>query len=1020
MGEIGTMLWVGLAVVLFLATFGVLSPFLLVFYIVAFFGGGVTVLYNVFSKKESQAALERITPNSKLENETIGLGKLVERLQETPRTYKSDKRLTGAKIIDGQLQEVLLLGFRDYIHPWYHHLSDEGQFLYEVRQCTQSCIINLATKSKEVDWVHFFTRTMVDDFATHVRMFRRAQDKVKKSSLPKDSSEPPPSLESIFFDFEVEMENDICRELISMNEDKELEYLQSVGEILLFLLVPDTDFRCKPFRLLMREIIVCEGVRPLIDMVTDPDYINQTIVWLCADVPVTTEAFLTVIKMCCSIEELDAVVDILENEIHKQRSRDANRSYKDESDSKQQLNSLQYLKQTCNETISRILAGEDIDTAEEAKDLIDSERPGQGDASITISQNSDEGLSFTRLYSLPLDIILINNIAVSYFIDFMRNVNGQAYVFFWHTVEGFRAMAEQQLSELHLQRLQPANKRKQEHNVSVDMIRKAALNIFQEYLAEDASNRVKLGKQIVQRTYQRIKSDELSDTVFDDAQRRVHEILQEDRFFPAFKQSSYYVKCLEELDLLKGDDDSGRLGDDDMTQVDSSPEISNAGSSEDLSSMGSQGSLEQVGLPSTNSSPDSTPSITANITHSTLVKEKGTTYAVYSIHVTRTDSKGVTEIWDVYRRFSDFHDLHMCLTERFENLASLTLPSKRAIRNTAKSFVDKRGKALTVYLQTLLNPDVQSNNPGMQAVVCNFLEPGVYNRSKGQLARKMDHIVNPLKTGVRNVAHTVRSVPSNLVDGVNMVSDKMTDSINKVFTNKSRDEDLEDLGRVSNVIRADDDDNIPLRIMLLLMDEVFDLKSKDQWLRRQVATLLRQIIKAAFGSKINSKIVESVEDLTSPEQVANYVKQFRESFWPGGVLAESSPQRSENVKLRTLVAAKVKLFSGIPDELKNFIGTDTSRRGMLRLMQMLQNRILNKRLLYVVLEGLLTVIFRANKFTQIFRKLHGQSPRVRQRRGNSGSSNSSGKLLQSQMSQPAAAAAGGSLRRRHLERSDTR
>ncbi|XP_038077949.1 sorting nexin-13-like isoform X2 [Patiria miniata] len=1014
MGEVGTMSWVVLAVVLFLTTFGVLSPFLLVFYVVAFFGGGVTILYTIFSKRESEVALDRITPNLKLENKTIGVAMIVEKLQQTPTTYKSDKRLTGAKIIDGQLQEVLYLGFRDYIHPWYHQLSDEGQFLYEVRQCLQSCIINFATKSKEVDWVHFFTRTMVDDFATHVRMFRKAQDKVKKMSLPKDPSEPLPSLESIFFDFEVEVENDVCRELISMDEGKEQEYLQSISEILLFLLVPNTDFRCKPFRLLMREIIVCEGIRPLIEMVTDPDYINQTIIWFCGDIPVTTEAFLTVIKMCCSIEELDAVIEILESEIHKQRSRDANRSYKDESDSKQQLNSLQYLKQTCNETIARILAGEDIDTAEEAKDLVDSERPGQGDASNTLSQNSEDGLAFNSLYSLPLNIILVNNIAVSHFIDFMRNVSGQAYVFFWHTVEGFRVMAEQQLSEIHLQSLQPANKKKQEQNASLDMIRKAALNIFQEYLAEDATNRVKLEKQIVQRTNQRIKSDEQSDTVFDEAQRRVYGILQQDRFFPAFKQSNYYVKCLEELDLLKPDDNSGRLGDDDMTQVDSSPDISNAGSSEDLSSIGSQGSLEQVGLQTNNSSPDSTPNITAIITHSTLVKEKGTPYAVYAIHVTRTDSKGVTEIWDVFRRFSDFHDLHMCLTERFESLSSLTLPSKRAIRNTTKSFIDKRGKALTVYLHTLLNADVHSSNPGIQAIICNFLEPGVYNRSKGQLARKMDHLVNPFKTGVRNVAHTVRSVPSNLVDGVNLVSDKMTDSINKVFTNKSRDEDLEDFGRVSDVIKADDDDNIPLRIMLLLMDEVFDLKSKDQWLRRQVATLLRQIIKAAFGSKINSKIVESVEGLTSPEQVADYAKQFRESFWPGGILAESAPERSKNDKLRTLVAAKVKLFSSIPDELKNFIGNDTSRRGMLRLMQMLQNKVLNKRLLYVVLEGLLTIIFRTNKFKEIFRKLHSQSPRLRQRRENGGSSSSGGKL-QTQMSQPAAA-----VRRRHLERSDTR
>ena len=45
---------------------------------------------------------------------------------------------------------------------------------------------------------------------------------------------------------------------------------------------------------------------------------------------------------------------------------------------------------------------------------------------------------------------------------------------------------------------------------------------------------------------------------------------------------------------------------------------------------------------------------------------------------------------------------------------------------------------------------------------------------------QMDTFVNPLKTGVRNVAHTVKNVPSNLVDGVTMVSDKMTDTMNDI------------------------------------------------------------------------------------------------------------------------------------------------------------------------------------------------------------------------------------------------
>lgn len=71
------------------------------------------------------------------------------------------------------------------------------------------------------------------------------------------------------------------------------------------------------------------------------------------------------------------------------------------------------------------------------------------------------------------------------------------------------------------------------------------------------------------------------------------------------------------------------------------------------------------------------------------------------------------------------------------------------------------------------------------------------------------------------------------------------------------------------------DDNIPLRIMLLLMDEVFDLKSRNQWLRRRIVTLLRQIIRTMFGDIVNRRIVDYVALMTSPEQVADYLRAFK-------------------------------------------------------------------------------------------------------------------------------------------------
>lgn len=164
--------------------------------------------------------------------------------------------------------------------------------------------------------------------------------------------------------------------------------------------------------------------------------------------------------------------------------------------------------------------------------------------------------------------------------------------------------------------------------------------------------------------------------------------------------------------------------------------------------------------------------------------------------------------------------------------------------------------------------------------------------------------------------------------------------------------------------------------MLLLMDEVFDLKEKNQWLRRNIKNLLQQLIRATYGDTINRKIVEHVDYLTSPEQVADYVKRFRDSYWPNGILAETPPRRDKNIRMRTRVAAKTSLLGIMPDELKHIIGADTTRKGILRVFDMFQYQPMNRRLVYVFLEGFLETMFPQYKFPELFVKLHSRSPRI--------------------------------------------
>lgn len=66
----------------------------------------------------------------------------------------------------------------------------------------------------------------------------------------------------------------------------------------------------------------------------------------------------------------------------------------------------------------------------------------------------------------------------------------------------------------------------------------------------------------------------------------------------------------------------------------------------------------------------------------------------------------------------------------------------------------------------------------------------------------------------------------------------------------------------------------------------------------------------------------------------------------------------------------------VTDEVRTLMGTDAVRMGVARVFQMFQHKTLNKRILYVVLEGVLVTLFPDNKFQAIFRKLHSRSKRA--------------------------------------------
>lgn len=329
------------------------------------------------------------------------------------------------------------------------------------------------------------------------------------------------------------------------------------------------DFQAHSLRTLTRELLVNVVLKPILDLVSDPDFLNQSIVWLYQDYDMKQELFATTLRHSECIEELQATREIVSREISILRSNDSRGE--EDSSLKQQLNSLLSLRKAIDARIHRLQSGSETDSIG---------LPAQVDWNQTIGPGLE-------LFSLPVEVLLKNNVALSYFIDFMTSIGYQAYIFFYLNIEGWKVSAEQQLHALELEAFERSQRGhlEDEDFVKVDKhretvienMREAAHSIYEEYLSEKANPRLRIDDSVVKRILFKIRTEPPDPDWFSEVQEAVFEKLQtEESFLEAFKKSVGYAKLLAELDLLKDSsgkdvdgDDSSSLGGDEFSIYDS-------------------------------------------------------------------------------------------------------------------------------------------------------------------------------------------------------------------------------------------------------------------------------------------------------------------------------------------------------------------------------------------------------------------------------------------------------------------
>uniref|UniRef100_A0A096LVR6 Sorting nexin 29 n=1 Tax=Poecilia formosa TaxID=48698 RepID=A0A096LVR6_POEFO len=78
-------------------------------------------------------------------------------------------------------------------------------------------------------------------------------------------------------------------------------------------------------------------------------------------------------------------------------------------------------------------------------------------------------------------------------------------------------------------------------------------------------------------------------------------------------------------------------------------------------------------------------------------------YHVYQVYIRILDNE-----WNVYRRYTEFRELHNQLRSQFPQVDTFSFPPKKAIGNKDAKFVEERRKQLQSYLRTVMNKLIQA------------------------------------------------------------------------------------------------------------------------------------------------------------------------------------------------------------------------------------------------------------------------------------------------------------------------
>jgi sorting nexin-25 len=195
-----------------------------------------------------------------------------------PKEFR-DQLVPGAKDLSDQIAGLLRLIMRDFVMEWFDQISEDAAFPISVEKASRTAMVNLRDRILTTipDPTDTLVRKFLPMFTTHLADFTMAERAVRGSKILTESEEVDRVVANRYGALKSSGLHPATALSFSDPTLPQQEWLRALIERVLPLVMPEKEAKSRAVLVLVREILACAVLFPVMNLLEDPDVWNQLI-----------------------------------------------------------------------------------------------------------------------------------------------------------------------------------------------------------------------------------------------------------------------------------------------------------------------------------------------------------------------------------------------------------------------------------------------------------------------------------------------------------------------------------------------------------------------------------------------------------------------------------------------------------------------------------------------------------------------------------------------------------------------